>query len=257
MNGLQGEHWEALSKIDNVLHQAKQFVGAAKLHGGVECASLLLWIDWLKSLFPTLSMLIAHRINTLAQLEELPPHVAIEFDVRDSGGLLLVEHDPFVPVEPSLPLESFLEKVGERFLIVNIKSEGIEPRILTLLKEHSLERFFLLDCSFPMIVKLSNAGEKRIAVRYSEYESLETVFALQGKVSWVWIDCFTWFPLTKEEEQFLHVAGFNLCIVSPELQGQPEKIQTYKNMLATDNILVDAICTKYERFQEWVSLFEG
>lgn len=202
-------------------------------------------------------MLIAHRINTLEQLEALPLAVAIEFDVRDSAGLLIVEHDPFVPHQTSLQLEWFLDKVGDRFLIVNIKSEGIEHRVLTLLKEHSIERFFLLDCSFPMIVKLSDAGERRIAVRYSEYESLETVFALQGKVSWVWIDCFTQFPLTKQEEQCLHSAGFNLCIVSPELQKQPEKIQVYKDILTTEMICVDAICTKYERFQEWSLFFEG
>ena len=76
-------------------------------------------------------MYIAHRINTL---EELKNTEAIEFDVRDSNGICIVQHDPF---KEGIPLDIFLNEFlltrvkgqgqGQgQFLIVNIKSEGIE-----------------------------------------------------------------------------------------------------------------------------------
>ena len=42
-----------------------------------------------------------------------------------------------------------------------------------------------------MIRLLSDKGEKNIALRYSEYEGLDTVEKMQGKGDWVWVDCFT------------------------------------------------------------------
>lgn len=198
-------------------------------------------------------MLIAHRINTIEDLQLLPSTVAIEFDVRDSNGLLIIEHDPFAPIH--LDIDTFLMNVGQRFLIVNIKSEGIEYKVLSLLQKYKIESFFLLDCSFPMLVKLSSIGESRLAVRFSEYESIETVLSLAKKVKWVWVDCFTKNPLTKEIEVELHTAGFKLCYVSPELQQQPEKRKEYIEYFHTQNIRLDAVCTKHHYFSDWERLF--
>jgi len=200
-------------------------------------------------------MFIAHRINTLQELQSLPENIGIELDVRDSGGHLLVTHDPFVRLEDSILLKEFLQYVGKRFLIVNIKSEGIECAVLSLLQQFSIQDFFLLDCSFPMIVKLAKKGEKRIAVRYSEYESLETVLSLEGKISWIWVDCFTRFVLDKKVEEQLHDVGFKLCIVSPELQQQPGKVYEYFQIIQNQKIKIDAVCSKYTNKDIWNSLF--
>ena len=198
-------------------------------------------------------MLIAHRINTLEDLQKIPSTVAIEFDVRDSDGELSIEHDPFIPI--TVDIDTFLTNVGKRFLIVNIKSEGIEYKVLSLLQKYEIDRFFLLDCSFPMLVKLSSMGESRLAVRFSEYESIDTVLSLEKKVEWVWVDCFTKNPLTKDIEVQLHKAGFKLCYVSPELQQQPEKRQEYIKYFQTHDIHLDAVCTKHYCFSEWEVLF--
>ena len=45
--------------------------------------------------------------------------------------------------------------------------------------------------------------------------------------------------------------GYKLCLVSPELQGQQEKISAYKEQLAKDNIVFDAICTKSYNIEKW------
>jgi hypothetical protein len=193
-------------------------------------------------------MLIAHRINTIDELIQLPDDVPIEFDIRDRGEKIIVQHDPY---KNGVCFEDFLPYLKNSFLIVNIKSEGIEYRVLELLKEYDITNFFLLDCSIPMIYKLSNMGEKRIAVRFSEFENLDSVLQWKDKVEWVWVDCFYSYILTKESEKILHENDFKICLVSPELQGRVEDINLYKNKLISENIKVDAVCTKYANFELW------
>jgi hypothetical protein len=186
-------------------------------------------------------MFIAHRVNNSDYANSISNEYGIEFDIRDSAGSIIVTHDPFTDGEI---LEEFLSKISKRFLIVNVKSEGIEERALELLKKYGFEDFFLLDCSFPAIVKLSRLEEKRIALRFSEYENFANVIDNKDKVRWVWVDCFTHFPLTKKIEEVFHAHGLKICIVSPELQGHSELINKYKKYIKDNNIFIDAICTK-------------
>ena len=79
-----------------------------------------------------------------------------------------------------------------------------------------------------MIVKLSNLGEKNIALRFSEYEGLDTIKSMIGKVDWIWIDCFSQLPISQMEFDFFKENNFKICLVSPELQGQESKISLYK-----------------------------
>jgi len=193
-------------------------------------------------------MFIAHRVNNSEYANSISIDYGIEFDIRDSNGKIIVTHDPFTEGEN---LEDFLSKISKRFLIVNVKSEGIEEKTLELLKKNGFEDFFLLDCSFPAIVKLSKLGEKRIALRFSEYENFANVVDNKDKISWVWVDCFTYFPLTKKIEEVLHAHGLKICMVSPELQSQPELINKYKNYIKDNNIFIDAICTKDYNISNW------
>jgi hypothetical protein len=193
-------------------------------------------------------MIVAHRINTLEDLQLLPVDQAIEFDVRDSNGNCIVTHDAF---SDGVDFESFLQAVGQRFLIVNIKSEGIELFVLSCLEKYNCNNFFLLDCSYPKLVQLSNQKERRLAVRFSEYESIESVLALKDRVEWVWIDCFTKLPFTGETAKMLKQSGMKLCLVSPELQQQPEKIQVYIDELLSQKIYVDAVCCKQYNKELW------
>ena len=49
--------------------------------------------------------------------------------------------------------------------------------------------------------------------------------------------------------------GYKLCFVSPELQGQPEKLEIYKKQLIKENIIFDAICTKEYNIEKWKKNF--
>ena len=85
-----------------------------------------------------------------------------------------------------------------------------------------------MDSSFPMIKLLTSEGESKVAIRYSEFEGLDTIMNMKGKLDWVWVDCFTKLPIDNESYKLLKSAGFKICLVSPELQGQGEKIFEYK-----------------------------
>lgn len=192
--------------------------------------------------------LIAHRINTFADFYTLPEDCPIEFDLRDSAGEVIVTHDPFT----TGPLFSeFTLLLKGRFCIVNIKSEGIEWRVLEMLKENDIEDFFFLDCSIPMIHKLTQKGENRIAVRLSEVEPIEGVLPWLKKVKWVWVDCFTKLIVTKRMLELLKISDTKVCLVSPELQGRPEDIEPYIHALMEQGLAVDAVCTKIYNFSKW------
>lgn len=182
-----------------------------------------------------------HRINTIIELLSIPKIYGIEIDLRDDiYGNIHISHDPFKQGEI---FDEFLKYYHHRFIIVNIKSERIEYKVLELLKKYNIKKYFLLDSSFPMIFKLSNEGEKNIALRFSEYEGLDTILNMKEKIDWIWIDCFTKNPLNKTVYNKIKDAGFKICFVSPELQNQPEKIKEYKNYFEKENIHLDMICT--------------
>ena len=91
-----------------------------------------------------------------------------------------------------------------------------------------------------------------MAVRFSEFESIETVLSLKGKVDWVWVDCFNEFPLTYEKNKKLKKAGFKICLVSPELHGRSlfESGTKLGSYFSEHKMEVDAVCTKEPAFWE-------
>jgi hypothetical protein len=191
---------------------------------------------------------IAHRINTIEELRKIPTDFGVEIDVRDFGSELVIQHDPFKGGEL---LEEYLKNYKHGKLILNIKSEGIELKILELLKKYQVKDYFFLDSSFPMIYFLASQGERNIALRFSELEGLDTLREMRGKVEWVWIDCFTRLPLTQQDFKQLKEWGYKLCLVSPELQGREADIAFYNKYLRENKIVMDAVCTKVYNTDKW------
>lgn len=190
---------------------------------------------------------IAHRINTVAELQELPQEYGVELDLRDGlDGRIYIQHEPFIPGED---FEEYLKQYHHGTMILNIKSERIELKTLELLKKYGIEKYFFLDSSFPMIKLLSDQGETNIALRFSELEGLETIEAMQGRAKWIWVDCFTKMPLTAEIADKLHGWSYKLCIVSPELEGQGERLEEYRDCLR--GIEIEAVCTKVYNMERW------
>ncbi len=197
---------------------------------------------------------IAHRINTLQLLSTVPLEFGVEIDLRDDlSGRIYMEHDPFVPGED---FEEYIKNYNHGTVILNVKSERIEHKVIDIMKKYGLNNYFFLDCSFPMIKLLTDLGETNIALRYSEYEGIYTIEKLKNKVKWVWVDCFSDFPLDYTTYSFIKKLGYLTCFVSPELQGQPEKIELYARIINSENIRFDAICCKISNISKWQGLLK-
>lgn len=185
-------------------------------------------------------LLIEHRVNTLAQLRAVPLERGVEVDVRDYDGDLRLVHDPFLSGER---LEDFLVEYRHALLILNVKCDGLETRLLELVAKFSVNDFFFLDVANPTLVSLTRRGVRQVAVRYSEFEPIEFALSFAGKVEWVWIDCFTRLPLDHDVYERLR-PHFKLCLVSPELQKHPRAmIGSFREQLR--GMPLDAVCSDY------------
>lgn len=195
---------------------------------------------------------IAHRRNALKELNDTPVQYGVEVDIRSQANELVVHHDPFTPYES---FTDWIAAYQHSTLILNVKEEGLESHLTSLMTAYGIEDYFFLDQSFPFLIKSANTGERRCAVRVSEFESIETALSLAGKIDWVWVDCFTHFPLSPLDAKCLQEVGFKLCLVSPELQGRNAEVEipALAKLLCESNISPEAVCTK--RIDLWEQLF--
>jgi hypothetical protein len=185
-------------------------------------------------------LLIEHRVNTAAHLARVPPERGVEIDVRDYDGDLRLAHDPLQGGER---LADWLEGYRHALAIFNVKCDGLEGRIAALAEARGVRDYFFLDVANPTLVGLARRGERRVAVRYSEYEPIEFALAFAGQAEWVWIDCFSRLPLDPATHAVLR-RHFRLCVVSPELQRHPrERIAEFRAALRA--MPVDAVCTDF------------
>ena len=191
--------------------------------------------------------IIIHRINTINGLMGVPKEYGTEIDIRAFGSNLILNHEPFQSGEL---FEDYLDEYKHGTLVLNIKEAGIEDEVLRLVRQHSqIKSFFLLDVEFPYLYRASRNGEKAIAVRFSEDESLETVNNYVDKVDWVWIDTNTKLPL--DENNMSDLNRFKKCLVCPERWGRPFDIEKYKEKMIDLKFNVDAVMTNYKYIDDW------
>ena len=192
--------------------------------------------------------IIVHRINTIDDLNTIDRSYGTEIDIRSLGSSLILNHDPYSSGEL---LTNYLDEYKHGTLILNIKESGIEDKVLSLVKERPyIKSFFLLDIEFPFIYNASKLGEKKMAIRYSEFESIKTVSNFINKVEWVWIDTFNKLPILEPEKNVLN--KFKKCLVCPERWNRKPDIINYKNKLKNINFGIDAVMTSKSCIDYWL-----
>ena len=194
---------------------------------------------------------ICHRINNLEELKNINKQFGVEIDIRDNKkNELILVHDPFLDGEL---FEEYLKKYNHNTLILNIKSERVEFKCLELLKKYNIENYFFLDSSFPMIYLLNKElNINNIACRFSEFENINFFIDNKTMFSTVWVDCFSKFPLNKENYNLIKTEEKKICLVSPELQKQTEKIKIYRDYIIKNDIIPDMICCKNYNIYLWI-----
>lgn len=185
---------------------------------------------------------ILHRVNTINYLKKVPKEFGVEVDIRSFNNKVIISHEPLLN---GTSFEEWISFYEHDFLILNIKEEGLEKYVLDILEKYKIKNFFFLDQSFPFLLKTINSGEKRCAIRISEFESIDSAYNLAGRIEWVWIDYFNKFPLNQNDFIGLKKLGYKICIVSPEIQGKENhEIKNLKSFLMKNKIIPDAVCTK-------------
>lgn len=168
-----------------------------------------------------------------------------ETDIRDFNQELVISHD--IPNENSIKVDTFF-KLYKSFdctlpLALNIKSDGLQAKLLELLNKHNIKNYFVFDMSVPDGLGYLN-NEINVFTRQSEYE-LEPSF--YEKSLGIWLDEFYSHWITKDV--LVHHLNNKkaVCIVSPDLHkrnyiNEWNNYKEYDDLLNFKNLM---ICTDY------------
>lgn len=197
-------------------------------------------------------IIIRHRANSLREISSIKTKYGVEIDLRSHNSAIIISHDPFM-ADPIL-FDEWLKFYNHKILILNVKEEGIEEKVLDSVHRHNIKDFFFLDQTFPLIVKTLKGGETRTSIRISDLESISNLEKIDHflplKPNWVWIDSLTgnWEHLSYLTD--IKKMGFRICLASPELHQrklESELDQIYEFIKSTP---IDSVCTKYP--EKWV-----
>ena len=197
-------------------------------------------------------LIINHRINSSSQLSKINTNQGVEIDLRSNMQNIYLNHDPFKTGEL---FSKWIKKFKHKLIVLNVKEEGLESKILNILKTNKVNNFFFHDQTFSSILK--NKNKTKVSIRYSEYEKIENKNKLFDKIKWLWVDNFTEIKIEKKFYLFLKKKKVKICIVSPELvkKKRLNEIKKICLYLKKNNFLIDAVCTKKPKY--WIRCLEN
>ena len=186
-------------------------------------------------------IIIKHRVNTIKDLKKTDKNFGVEIDLRSNQSDIYLHHDPFKKGEL---FNKWARSFKHKMLVLNVKEEGLEDKILKILKKNKIKKFFFHDQTFSSLLK--NMTKTHVSIRYSEYESLQKTNYLFKKIKWIWIDNFNKIKLEKKFYQELKKNKVKICLVSPELVKikRMREIKKVISFLKKNNFKIDAVCTK-------------
>ena len=186
-------------------------------------------------------IIIKHRVNNSKELDRVSQDFGVEIDLRSNSKGIYLHHDPFKKGER---FENWIKKFNHKLIVLNVKEEGLEDKILKILRKNNIRNFFFHDQTFSTMLK--NMKKTKVSVRFSEYEGLKKIKELFKKIKWLWLDNFNEIKLDKSFYNFLKNMNVKICIVSPELVNKKRINEIKKIMIFSkkNNIKFDAVCTK-------------
>jgi hypothetical protein len=168
-----------------------------------------------------------------------------ETDIRDLNGELVISHDPPTIDCQYLTVADFFKiyKIwGDGLqLALNIKSDGLQRKLMQLIIDFNITNYFVFDMSIPDTIGFIKNSTK-FFTRQSEYE-IDPAFYTQA--DGVWLDEFNGHWIDYEVIQKHIKNGKKVCIVSPELHKRAYNIEwdNYKNIFLKDAEHKISICT--------------
>jgi hypothetical protein len=151
-----------------------------------------------------------------------------ETDIRDLDGTIVISHD--MPTSSSSPmtLDAFLALYNAyeaKTLALNVKADGLQEIVRSLLYKYKIENYVLFDMSVPDMIRTADQGLKFVT-RLSEYE---TDLPFSSQSSGVWVDEFSEEWVSSDILLQLSSTQKRVFIVSPELHKR-EHIPRWRSM---------------------------
>ena len=84
-------------------------------------------------------IIIKHRVNTSLELKKLNKTYGVEIDLRSSAKNIYLHHDPFKKGEL---FSNWVKNFNHKLIVLNVKEEGLENKILEILKKNRITNFF-------------------------------------------------------------------------------------------------------------------
>ena len=84
-------------------------------------------------------IIIKHRINKIKDLKKLNKKLGVEVDIRSNLGKLIIHHDPF---ENGEDFDEWIKYYNHKFLILNVKEEGLEEKLIKKMDEFKIINYF-------------------------------------------------------------------------------------------------------------------
>ncbi len=186
-------------------------------------------------------IIIKHRVNSIIKLKNTPKNFWVEIDLRSDLNNIFLNHDPFKKGEL---FEKWIKFFKHKLIILNVKEEGLEPKILSILKKNKVKNFFFHDQTFSTLLK--NMKKTNVSVRYSEFEDLKKTSFLFKYIKWVWLDNFSKIKIEKKFYKNVKKYNCKICLVSPELvkKNRIKEIKKIIYYFKKNNFYIDAVCTK-------------
>lgn len=175
--------------------------------------------------------------NSITALENaFSSGFAIETDVRDFMGNLVISHDPCVDDEALRFQDVFLP--GRR-IAINIKSDGLSKLFRDYLELIISSDSFAFDCSFPESLRYRKYGIPH-ALRISEYER-----ELPWTPNYLWLDSFESDWWLKDPKILKIMEKVPTVVVSPELHKRDHREVWEKIFSLRQSGVSVQICTDY------------
>ena len=193
--------------------------------------------------------------NTLTAIQRaFVTGYGIETDIRDYCGKLVISHniaDDNSPLVETMFAE-YKKANCSKVLALNVKADGLQEILITLLEKYDIEKYFLFDMSIPELV-VNDRMKLHYYTRHSDIEDCVNYLSADG----VWLDCFydkDWITVDRIKG---HInKGKQVCIVSPELHGN-EYTDLWRTIKSEDLHKVDNVFLCTDKPKEAMNFFYG
>ena len=109
-------------------------------------------------------IIVKHRVNTSKELKKININFGVEVDLRSKNKNIYLHHDPFKKGEL---FSKWIKSFKHKLIVLNVKEEGLEPKILSILKRNNVRNYFFHDQTFSSLIK--NMHKTKVSIRYSEF----------------------------------------------------------------------------------------